>query len=140
MDLTLEHMKIFLFTGVIAGTAMAVLFSGGQFDMTTLDFEGTITMQKAGENMTYLAYTIHNTGNTDIVKLSTNDSIGVEKCIQKNLDKTSEENPLLSRNHVQYEEMCKDSSINYGDDYMVTFTATDSIGNVKIQTKVVRVN
>ena len=68
MDATYEHLKIFLFTGVIAATAITLLSSSGQFDTTRFAFESAITAKQTN-GMIYLTYSIYNTGTTDIIEI-----------------------------------------------------------------------
>ncbi len=127
MNLTHEYLKIFLFTGAITGTAFAILFSGGQYDTTTFDFESVIFAEQTN-GMVYFTYSIYNTGTTDITSIL----VDVDCC-------TSPVNPasypLFPRNDTrQISSMLQFNGeiLDSGDDILVTFVVQDNLGNEKI--------
>ncbi len=69
MELTQELLKIFLLTGVITGTVIVILFSGGQFNTTELDYV-TVSSATFVTGMLHVTYSIYNTGNTDITSIN----------------------------------------------------------------------
>ena len=69
MELTQEFLKIFLFTGVITGTVILILFSGGQLNTIQLDYV-TASSATYVTDMLHVTYSIYNTGNTDITTIN----------------------------------------------------------------------
>ena len=139
MDATYEHMKIFLFTGVITATAITLLFSSGQFDTTRLAFESAITAKKTNGDMLYLTYSIYNTGTTDITSIQVN----ADCCsIPPNTPIPTPTDPIFPRNDTgQISTMLRlDVPIlNYGDAFLVTFQVEDNLGNTKTSIEPVRI-
>ena len=136
MDATYEHMKIFLFTGVITATAITLLFSSGQFDTTRLAFESAITAKKTND-MIYLTYSIYNTGTTDIVFIQ----VTTDCCGTSHPDNPTDY-PIFPRNDTgQISTMLQlgGTILNYGDAFLVTFVVEDNLGNTKTSIEPVRV-
>ena len=134
MEYTSEHLKVFLFTGIIASSSIAILFSSGQFDTTKFAFESEITIEKANE-MAYMTYVIHNTGNTDIVSIL----VDADCC------STSPDNPtyypILPRNNTgQISTMLSfDGGVmEIGEDIKITFQVEDNLGHGKPEIKFIK--
>ena len=135
MDATYEHMKIFLFTGVIAATAITLLSSSGQFDTTRLAFESAITAKQTN-GMIYLTYSIYNTGTTDIT------SIQVDADCCSTSPNTPTDYPIFPRSDTgQISTMLPlgGTILNYGDAFLVTFQVEDHLGNTKTSIEPVRI-
>ena len=135
MDATYEHLKIFLFTGVIAATAITLLSSSGQFDTTRFAFESAITAKQTN-GMIYLTYSIYNTGTTDIT------SIQVDADCCSTSPNTPTYYPIPPRNDTgQISTMLQlhGTILNYGDAFLVTFQVEDHLGNTKTSIEPVRI-
>lgn len=136
MNLTQEYLKIFLFSGIISGTAITILFSGGQYDTTKFDFESVITAEQTND-MVYFTYFLYNTGNTDITSVT----VDVDCCTSSPVNPVSY--PIVPRNTtgsissmLQFDGDVLDS----GDDMLVTFVVQDNLGNEKTVIEPVRLD
>ena len=138
MDATYEHMKIFLFTGVITATAITLLFSSGQFDTTRLAFESAITAKQTN-GMIYLTYSIYNTGTTDIIEIQ----VDADCCSRSPDNPPNDPNdPIFPRSDTgQISTMLQlhGTILNYGDAFLVTFQVKDTLGNTKTSIEPVRI-